>query len=93
MTRQIAVRLPEGLVVELDGAVERGHHDNRTEVVRAALESYLVQLRRAAVDDAIREGYRRHPQAGVDVWGDLDAQSAAVAGRAGAALDAEDGGW
>jgi Arc/MetJ-type ribon-helix-helix transcriptional regulator len=58
---QIAVRLPDGLVRDLDDLVARGVYESRAAVVRAGIEAVAERERRAAVDEAIVRGYRRVP--------------------------------
>jgi Arc/MetJ-type ribon-helix-helix transcriptional regulator len=60
-TVQIAVRLPEGLLVELDELVRRGVYHNRAAAVRAGIEAVTELYRRQATDSAIVEGYKRTP--------------------------------
>ena len=60
-TEQIAVRLPEQLLAELDDLVRRGVYDSRAAAVRAGVEAVTELERRRAVDVAIVEGYRRVP--------------------------------
>ena len=66
-TQQIAVRLPESLLVELDSLVERGLYENRAAAVRAGIEGVTEQDRRRRIDEAIVDGYRRIPQSKGDV--------------------------
>lgn len=94
MTIQIAIRLPDQLVSELDALVSRGEGPtNRTAAIQRALEDYLALERRRAIDRSIVEGYTRLPPPTVDEWGDLDAEQLAWASMTSAALDTEDGGW
>ena len=59
---QIAVRLPEKLIIELDGIVDDGEYGSRAEVVRLALDAFIDAERRRLIGEAIAEGYRRIPQ-------------------------------
>lgn len=43
MTTQIAVRLPDGLVEQLDALVAAGH-ETRSDAVRRAIELYVYRL-------------------------------------------------
>lgn len=61
MTIQIAVRLPDELVKELDNMIGRGRFASRTDAVRTALEQLLADAREAELDDAIVAGYRAVP--------------------------------
>jgi Arc/MetJ-type ribon-helix-helix transcriptional regulator len=60
-TEQIAVRLPEELLHELDGLVASGAYASRAAAVRAGVEAIMVLERRQQTDRAIVEGYRRSP--------------------------------
>jgi Arc/MetJ-type ribon-helix-helix transcriptional regulator len=60
-TQQIAVRLPDELLSELDALVDRGVYNSRAAAVRAGLEAVMDQERRRATDRAVVEGYRRSP--------------------------------
>lgn len=67
MSIQIAVRIPNGLVSELDELVDAGRFETRADAVRAALETLLDLERRAEIGRRIVEGYRRLPQEDEDV--------------------------
>jgi Arc/MetJ-type ribon-helix-helix transcriptional regulator len=56
MTTQIAIRLPDELVGQLDALVP-DLHESRSEAVRRSIELYLYRL--ACERDAAR--YERHP--------------------------------
>jgi Arc/MetJ-type ribon-helix-helix transcriptional regulator len=60
-TEQIAVRLPEELLAEVDELVARGIYDSRAAAVRAGLEAVADSQRRRQIDRAVIEGYRRIP--------------------------------
>ncbi len=60
-TEQIAVRLPEELLVELDDLVRRGVYESRAAAVRAGIEAVMKLERRRQTDQAMIEGYRRTP--------------------------------
>ncbi|HEY4027004.1 MAG TPA: ribbon-helix-helix domain-containing protein [Candidatus Dormibacteraeota bacterium] len=68
MTVQIAVRLPDELIADLDRIVEGGRFANRTDAVRSALERLLDDAREAELDDAIVAGYRRVPDEEPEPW-------------------------
>ncbi|MGH9188932.1 MAG: ribbon-helix-helix domain-containing protein [Acidimicrobiales bacterium] len=61
MTTQIAVRVPDTLVDELDDLVARGVYESRAAAVRAGIEAVAERERRSAVDEAIVAGYTRRP--------------------------------
>jgi Arc/MetJ-type ribon-helix-helix transcriptional regulator len=60
-TEQIAVRLPEELLAEVDELVARGVYESRAAAVRAGLEAVTESERRRQVDRAVIAGYRRVP--------------------------------
>jgi Arc/MetJ-type ribon-helix-helix transcriptional regulator len=60
-TQQIAVRLPEELLAEVDELVARGIYDSRAAAVRAGLEAVADSERRRQIDRAVIDGYRRIP--------------------------------
>jgi Arc/MetJ-type ribon-helix-helix transcriptional regulator len=64
MTIQIAVRLPDELVNELDRMVEGGRFGSRTDAVRIALERLVDETREVELDEAIVAGYLRVPDDG-----------------------------
>ena len=60
-TEQIAVRLPEELLVELDDLLRKGVYESRAAAVRAGIETLMELERRRRTDRAVVEGYRRVP--------------------------------
>lgn len=60
-TEQIAVRLPEKLLNELDALVAGGVYESRAAAVRAGIEAIMAIKRKQDTDRAIVEGYRRTP--------------------------------
>lgn len=60
-TEQIAVRLPEELLVELDDLVSNGVYESRAAAVRAGIETVMELERRRRTDRAVVEGCRRVP--------------------------------
>jgi Arc/MetJ-type ribon-helix-helix transcriptional regulator len=60
-TEQIAVRLPEELLGELDELVASGVYESRAAAVRAGVEVITALERRQRTDRAIVAGYRRMP--------------------------------
>ena len=71
MTKQITVRLPDGLVDALDAHIDRGMAANRTDAIRVAVEQLLRAARRRQDDAAIAAGYERHPPTDVETaWAD-----------------------
>jgi Arc/MetJ-type ribon-helix-helix transcriptional regulator len=75
MSIQIAVRIPDALIGDLDGLVSSGRFETRADAVRAALDAFLDAQRRAEVGRLIVEGYQRVPQDDQDV---AAAETAAV---------------
>ena len=60
-TEQIAVRLPESLLEQLDSLIRRGVFPTRAAAVRAGIELLAELEERRGVDRAIVDGYRRSP--------------------------------
>lgn len=60
-TGQIAVRIPEDLLVQLDELVSSGVYESRAAAVRAGIETVMELERRRRIDRALVEGYRRVP--------------------------------
>jgi putative addiction module CopG family antidote len=80
-TTQLVTRIPETLAQAVDQLVDAGVYESRSEAVRAGLAAVVDQEQRAAVGQAIADGYRRVPQADDDLgWSD----------SAGAAMIAEE---
>ncbi|MGH9076574.1 MAG: ribbon-helix-helix domain-containing protein [Acidimicrobiales bacterium] len=65
-TEQIAVRLPEELLAELDTLVARGEYASRAAAVRAGVEVITSLAHRRQTDGAIIDGYRRIPTTATD---------------------------
>lgn len=59
---QIAVKLPDGLVRELDDLVAQGLFASRSSAVRRAVEIIVSAQREAAIADAYASGYRQVPE-------------------------------
>jgi metal-responsive CopG/Arc/MetJ family transcriptional regulator len=62
MPTQLAIRLPDDLVKDLDWVVHRLKYDSRTEAMRDALVRLIDQERRREIGEQIADGYRRMPQ-------------------------------
>jgi metal-responsive CopG/Arc/MetJ family transcriptional regulator len=62
MPTQLAIRLPDDLLRDLDWVVIRLNYDSRTEAMRDALVRLIDQERRREIGEQIAEGYRRMPQ-------------------------------
>ena len=76
---QIAVRLDDELVAQVDQLVRSGVVASRSQAVRDGLRSLVDQRRRRAVGEAIVEGYRRLPQTDEEIaWSD-EATAAMIA--------------
>lgn len=60
-TQQIAVRLPETVLAELDGLVACGIYESRAAAVRAGIETITALANRRRTDRMIVEGYQRIP--------------------------------
>jgi metal-responsive CopG/Arc/MetJ family transcriptional regulator len=62
MSTQLAIRLPDDLLRDLDWVVHRLKYDSRAEVMRDALMKLIDQERRKEIGEQIADGYRRMPQ-------------------------------
>jgi metal-responsive CopG/Arc/MetJ family transcriptional regulator len=62
MSTQLAIRLPDELVRDLDWVVIRLKYDSRTEAMRDALIKLIDQERRRQIDEEYIEAYTRMPQ-------------------------------
>jgi metal-responsive CopG/Arc/MetJ family transcriptional regulator len=62
MSTQLAIRLPDELVADLDWVVIRLKYDSRAEAMRDALVRLIDQERRRQIGEQIAEAYRRMPQ-------------------------------
>jgi len=60
-SEQIAVRLPQQLLSDLDQLVADGRYESRAAAVRAGVEAVTELERRRQIDRAIVDGYRRIP--------------------------------
>ena len=68
---QIAVRLEDELVAQVDQLVRSGVVTSRSHAVRDALRALVDQQRRRSVGEAIADGYRRLPQTDSEIaWSD-----------------------
>jgi Arc/MetJ-type ribon-helix-helix transcriptional regulator len=59
---QIAVKLPDGLVRDLDELVAQGLFSNRSAAVRRAVEMIVAGQQRNALEEAYASGYRQVPE-------------------------------
>ncbi len=62
MPTQLAIRLPDDLLRDLDWVVLRLNYDSRTEAMRDALIRLIDQERRREIDEQYIEAYTRMPQ-------------------------------
>lgn len=62
MTKQIAVKLPDELVGEIDELVERGAFASRSQAVRAGLDAIVAARRQDELERRYREAAARHPE-------------------------------
>jgi metal-responsive CopG/Arc/MetJ family transcriptional regulator len=62
MSTQLAVRLPDELLRDLDWVVLRLDYDSRAEAMREALKRLIDQERRRQIDEQYVEAYTRMPQ-------------------------------
>lgn len=69
MPSQLAIRLPDDLLRDLDWIVVRLKYDSRTEAMRDALVRLIDKERRREIGEQIAEGYRRMPQTEEEIAG------------------------
>ena len=67
MTIQIAVKLPDDLIAQIDELVADGAVASRSAAVRRGLEAIIRAHRNAAIDRAYEEGYARTPQTDAEI--------------------------
>jgi len=60
-TEQIAVRLPEQLLSDLDDLGKSGAYESRAAAVRAGIEAIMELEHQRRTDRAILDGYTRQP--------------------------------
>ena len=65
-TEQIAVRLPEELLNDLDTLVASGVYESRAAAVRAGVEAITVLEHRRQIDRAIVSGYQHTPPTAIE---------------------------
>ncbi|MGH9245525.1 MAG: ribbon-helix-helix domain-containing protein [Acidimicrobiales bacterium] len=61
MTTQLAIKLPDEIVAEVDRLVAEGAFVNRSQAVRRAVEVLVAAHRRREIDAAFAEGFQRLP--------------------------------
>lgn len=59
---QIAVKLPDEMLGEIDRLVDRGAFANRSQAVRAGLELVVAARRRQELDQRYRDAFDRVPE-------------------------------
>jgi Arc/MetJ-type ribon-helix-helix transcriptional regulator len=79
-TEQIAVRLPEPLLSNLDELVKSGAYESRAAAVRAGIEAIMKLEAQRRTDQAVIDGYTQHPPTDTD-------EQAAIASLREAILD------
>jgi metal-responsive CopG/Arc/MetJ family transcriptional regulator len=62
MSTQLAIRLPDELLRDLDWVVLRLDYDSRAEAMREALKRLIDQERRRQIDEQYVDAYTRMPQ-------------------------------
>jgi Arc/MetJ-type ribon-helix-helix transcriptional regulator len=77
-SEQIAVRLPEQLLAELDDIIRRGVYDSRAAAVRAGLEAIMHLEAQRQIDRTIVDGYTRLPPTEADTSAALASLRAAI---------------
>ena len=62
MSTQLAIRLPDETLADLDWLVVRCQYSSRTEAMRSAIEAAIKAERRRQIDEQYIEAYTRIPQ-------------------------------
>lgn len=62
MSTQLAIRLPDETLADLDWLVVRCNYSSRTEAMRSAIEAAIKAERRRQIDEQYIEAYTRMPQ-------------------------------
>ena len=62
MSTQLAIRLPDETLADLDWLVVRCQYSSRTEAMRSAIEAAIKAERRRQIDEQYIEAYTRLPQ-------------------------------
>lgn len=62
MSTQLAIRLPDETLADLDWLVVRCQYGSRTEAMRSAIEAAIKAERRRQIDEQYVEAYTRMPQ-------------------------------
>ncbi len=62
MSIQLAIRLPQETLADLDWLVVRCNYSSRTEAMRSAIEAAIKAERRRQIDEQYIEAYTRMPQ-------------------------------
>ena len=62
MTIQIAVKVPDDLLGEVDRLVEQGAFESRSQAIRSGLETMVAGRRRDEIGRAYREAMTRLPE-------------------------------
>ncbi len=62
MPTQLAIRLPDELLADLDWVVVRRDFSNRTEAMRTAIEAMIRQERSREIGEQYVAAYTRYPQ-------------------------------
>jgi Arc/MetJ-type ribon-helix-helix transcriptional regulator len=67
MTKQIAVKLPDDLVDELDRLVQGGTFDSRSQAIRTGIEAMVARQHRHEIDQRFRDGAAQLPETIEDI--------------------------
>ncbi len=78
MATQLAIRLPDDVLADLDWLVVRCNYDSRTDAMRDAIVRAISEERRRLVDEQIVQAYTRQPQTPSELAG-LESQTFAQA--------------
>lgn len=62
VTKQVAVKLPDELLDDIDRLVERGAFGSRSQAIRSGLEAVVASRRRQEADQRYRDAFARLPE-------------------------------
>jgi metal-responsive CopG/Arc/MetJ family transcriptional regulator len=67
MSTQLAIRIPDDLLQDLDWVVHRLKYESRTEAMRDALVKLIDHERRRHIGEEIARGYQQIPQTEAEI--------------------------
>lgn len=59
---QIALKLPERMVIAVDRLVDQGTYPNRSAAIRSAIETMISDQKERVIDEAFTKGFTAFPE-------------------------------